>query len=154
MRRYGSKQDLWITILLWGGLGAGAWALLFTAEGDVPSLPVRLLLAGSIFVVPAALVYPLYYEVRASDLRVRCGLVRYTILGSEIESVTPSRNPVSSPAMSLDRLAIRYRRSGRERLLLISPAERAEFLQDLVGITPHLWYDGDQLVPKPAAVHA
>ncbi len=48
----------------------------------------------------------------------------------EIESVIPSRNLLSSPACSLDRLHVRYPSSRRG--VLISPEDESGFLSGLV----------------------
>jgi hypothetical protein len=42
--------------------------------------------------------------------------------------VDSTRNPLSSPAMSLDRLRIEY---GQGKAIMISPEPRAEFLRQL-----------------------
>jgi hypothetical protein len=46
----------------------------------------------------------------------------------DIISTEPSHNPASSPALSLDRLVIRY---GQGAELMISPKEMAEFIAEL-----------------------
>jgi hypothetical protein len=42
--------------------------------------------------------------------------------------VVPTRNPLSSPALSLDRLRIEY---GQGRAIMISPADKGPFLRAL-----------------------
>ena len=44
----------------------------------------------------------------------------------DITSVRRTRNPLSSPALSMDRLSIRY---GKGRRIMISPADQAGFLE-------------------------
>jgi hypothetical protein len=46
----------------------------------------------------------------------------------DIESAEPSRNPLASMALSLDRIAIKVR-TGRD--VLISPRDKAHFLREL-----------------------
>ena len=47
---------------------------------------------------------------------------------NEIKTVTPTSNPLSSPALSLDRLQINY---GRWGSIMISPKDKEAFIQDL-----------------------
>ena len=80
--------------------------------------------------------------VSAKVYRARC-----VPLG-EIESVTPSRNPLSSPACSLDRLHVRYR--GSKRGVLISPDDKAGFLHELVMRCPDLRLSGGRVERQDA----
>ena len=44
---------------------------------------------------------------------IRSAFLRWRIPIGDIESITPTRNPLSSPALSLDRLEIRHRADSR-----------------------------------------
>jgi len=66
--------------------------------------------------------------VTEDALIIHGGLFKKTILLSSILSVTETRNPLSSPAFSLDRLAIKF---GEGKTILISPKDKAGFLRDL-----------------------
>jgi len=68
------------------------------------------------------------YTLDAGSLFVRSGPFRWIIALREIQSVTPTRDARSSPALSLDRLRIEY---GKGRWILISPRDQTAFLQDL-----------------------
>jgi hypothetical protein len=59
----------------------------------------------------------------------------------EIESIVPTHDPRSSPALSLDRLRINYRRRGKLRAILISPADKEGFLRVMAAIAPKVWRD-------------
>ena len=59
--------------------------------------------------------------------------------------MTPTRNPLSSPALSLDRLRVTHRASSGERGLLISPADTAGFLAALAEHCPQLVRTSDGL---------
>ena len=56
-----------------------------------------------------------------------------------IDAVEPARNPLSSPACSLDRLRIEY---GAKRIM-ISPLDKAGFLRALAARAPQLEVSGD-----------
>jgi hypothetical protein len=66
-----------------------------------------------------------HYTVDGDTLRVACGPFRWKVPIDSIESVEATRNPLSSPALSLDRLRIRY---GKRRII-ISPADKSGFLK-------------------------
>jgi len=66
-----------------------------------------------------------HYTVADGDLRIVSGPFGWTIALSEITSIEPSRNLLSSPALSIDRLKVSY---GKRKFVLISPADKAGFL--------------------------
>jgi membrane protein YdbS with pleckstrin-like domain len=108
-----------------------------------PSQKVVALIGVVVFaVIYGGLVFPMRYLLTEQELVVRSGLVRQRIPYTEITRVTPTRNPLSSPALSLDRLRIE-RRSGRA--IMISPDERDDFLREL-ALRARLVRHGDGLV--------
>lgn len=73
-----------------------------------------------------------WYEIRDGELRVRCGPCRWRVPLATIDSVETAppleARTQSGPALSLDRMLIRYRNSGGSAELVVSPADRAGFL--------------------------
>ena len=63
-----------------------------------------------------------------------------------IREVRPTTNPLSAPALSLDRLRIDYEEGGRVRSLLVSPKDKEGFLQELRDAVPGSRIEGDRLV--------
>lgn len=126
---YRSAVDGWLIVLL--GLGA----LVATVSGSLVVVsgqgPERWI-AGLVTLVGVGL--PLWilrstsYTLTETELIVRSGPVRRRVAIADIVAITPTRNPLSAPALSLDRLRIDVRRGG---YILISPADRASFLADL-----------------------
>ncbi len=82
------------------------------------------------------------YEVSDTTLTVRSGPFTWVIALGDIVAIYPSRSLLSAPALSLDRIAIE--RKGSRVPLLISPADRDEFLQDLARRSPGLVKDGSR----------
>jgi hypothetical protein len=66
---------------------------------------------------------------------VRAGPFRWQVPLETLRSIRPTRSPLSSPALSLDRLELRY---GQGRVLLISPADGARFVAELSARAPHV----------------
>ena len=126
---YRSKLDWWLgailgfTILMSFGyaigmiLGGGTemwWAALIT------------LAAGGIF--PLWILLSTRYTLDDQILTVQSGPFRWRVPIAEITDIRPTSNPLSSPALSLDRLRIEY--SGR-RAIMISPKEKEHFLAEI-----------------------
>ena len=97
--------------------------------------------------VALLLAYPLYYEITSDELIVRCGLLmrRHIPIGS-IDGVKPDRNPVGAPAWSLDRLRVDYRKDTQPTFIMISPADKMAFMEELAGTATGLGLEGDRLV--------
>ncbi len=146
---YHSKRDWWLVLLLWvAAVGMGGAAIALWVE------PAPLgLRAGLTAVLAVSAVFTLWvlystrYSFERDRLVVRSGPFRWRVELDSIEEVVPTRNPLSSPACSLDRLRIRY---GRSRMgIMISPENKAAFLRDLVARVPSLELVGDKVVRKP-----
>jgi len=90
------------------------------------------------------LVFPMRYGLDDTHLQVRFGICRQRIPLADILEVHPTRNPLSSPALSLDRLHVQFGQ-GIFKTVMISPAERSRFLDDLAK-TAGLKREGDRLV--------
>ncbi len=119
-----SKVDTWLwgVILFTVGISAYAGGLCVLEGEWLAALLIGLF--GP--VVPLWLLFSTRYIVADNRLRVRAGPFSWVIPLDEITSVQPSRNPLSSPALSLDRLVIRY---GRGHSLMVSPREKDAFLR-------------------------
>jgi len=75
----------------------------------------------------------LNHEITASTLNIQSGFLRWHIPIAAIERVYPTRNPLSSPVLSLNRLQVDYRKGGKIGAILISPKNKAAFMQNLVA---------------------
>lgn len=103
---YASKVDWWLAALLvalplfvmgcgvrltflhvWLGLGVGVFGLLLGA-------------------LMARMLWPCHYVLTDRSLIIRCGWDEETILFTSIKSASPTRNPLSAPALSLQRVQI------------------------------------------------
>lgn len=128
-----------------GPLGLG---LSFIAVGGPlrPAGQTTLIIGAVTALVVLLLTYPLYYKITCDELVIRCGLVvNEHIRLSSIVRVQPTRNPLSAPAWSLDRLRVAYLVQGRERFTLISPTDKSAFLRDLAAVTEGLTWNGECL---------
>jgi hypothetical protein len=122
-------------------ISAGSIVITVLEDGDgIWAALLSLLVMAGIY---GGLLFPLYYRLEASALLVRFGLVRQRIPYDAITAVRPTHNPLSSPALSLRRLRVDYRRS----FVMISPVRRDEFL-DALAQRAGLVREGDKLRAK------
>ena len=68
------------------------------------------------------------YTLTDRELAVRSGPFHWHIPLRQITAVKPTKNPMSSPALSLDRLLIEHSDGSQ---IMISPERRRQFLDDL-----------------------
>ncbi|MCM3878882.1 MAG: PH domain-containing protein [Vicinamibacterales bacterium] len=124
--RFPSKIDVLVVVVLSATLGVlVAVVALGIRSGDFPawiSILGALPIAAALWIFAST-----YYLVSDTELLVRSGPVNRRIPLTEISNVTPTRNPLSSPALSLDRLEIAYGNSS----VLISPKDKDGFLRAL-----------------------
>src|SRR5690606_38964304 len=125
---YRSKLDWWLGALLGfailmsfgyaigmlvGGGGQMWWAALIT------------LLVGGIF--PLWILLSTRYTLDDEVLTVQSGPFRWRVPIAELTDIRPTSNPLSSPALSLDRLRIDYGRKS----IMISPKNKEHFLAEI-----------------------
>lgn len=125
--RFVSKVDGWIIPVIVVAIAGTIWALIAVMITETPWL-IRIAVAAVtalVIVLLFSIFTRTHYTVAQGELRVVSGPFRRTIPLSEITSIEPSRNPLSSPALSLDRLKVFY---GKKKFVLISPADKAGFL--------------------------
>lgn len=124
-----SAVDAWVRVVLLSVPAVAIGTLvvsIVTGEG----IAAAVLAAGFIAVLYGVLVHPVRYGLDDTQLTVRFGLIRRHLRYDQISAVRPTRNPLSSPALSLDRLRVEYGR-GFLSAVMISPAPRDEFLDEL-----------------------
>ena len=102
--------------------------------------PLEAILTMAAVVLPTgALTLHLFFQTdyRLNDrheLLIRSGfLYNKVVTIGDIRSIRPTRNPLSAPAASLDRLELKI---GKWEVVLISPEDPSEFIKDLKAINP------------------
>jgi len=126
--RFSSKVDSWLVpvmVLAMAGLLAALIGVLVTPN----PWPVRALVAAvsvAVVLLLFAVFRGTHYTITEQELRIVSGPFRWTVPIDEITAIAPSRNPLSSPALSLDRLKISY---GKRKFVLISPSDKAGFMR-------------------------
>lgn len=128
-RVYTSKIDTWFALVLVAVVSVFFIvfvSVLMSGKTSAILLAIPALIVGAGF--PLWLMKSTNYTLSDKTLLVRCGPFKWRVPMNEIKSVTPTSNPLSSPALSLDRLQINY---GRWGSIMISPKDKEAFIQDL-----------------------
>jgi hypothetical protein len=148
VRQYAPKYDLWLvvavlsTVFIPLALGTVAISIGDVWPGVIGAFGGVLL----IVVVLLGLAWPVRYVLDGATLRVRAGWwLRWEVPVASIEEVIPVRTAYSSPAWSVDKLQVSYRRCGELDFLLIAPRDRHTFLDDLARLDAELEWDEHEL---------
>lgn len=125
-----SKVDLWLAAVLFGSVALCFFPVFFEG-GLIIGLAVGIPMAVFIFL---QWVNTKYY-IRDEHVVIK-GILKDTLIPiSSITSVRPTRNPLSAPALSMDRLEINH---GKYDFALISPLEKERFVEELLKINPQI----------------
>jgi hypothetical protein len=127
-----SKRDWWLGLLIWGlVLLAAVPALLKPGKGQFIIMIAVILFVGWVW-------FGTGYAISDDELRIRCGPFRQRIPLQEIKEIKKTRSPLSAPACSLDRMEIGY---GKSKRVMISPADKENFIKTIVEKSPHIQLD-------------
>ena len=125
-----SKKDWWLGIILWGSALTPFAIYIFSTPPNSLLLFIGLVL----IILIGWLWFKTGYTINDKELIAQSGPFRSKIPLENIRKVSHTRNPLSSPALSLDRLDIEY--SGG--FILISPADKNTFLNVLKERCPKI----------------
>lgn len=129
-KRFASKIDWWLIAILMGsvilvvvGLGVS-----INQDPDPTHAAVAVSLTLLFLALIGSVLFRTYYQVNGNNLRIVSGPFHWNVPIDQIISVERTRNPLSSPALSLDRLRIRY---ADKKSIMISPADQRRFVKAL-----------------------
>lgn len=145
IRWYRSRTDWWIALCLCVPPTASAIVLtsaIVAGRQSETAIAVGVMLL--VFGIYMGLIFPMRYGLNDQELTVRFGLCRQRIPLHSIREVRRTRNPLSSPALSLDRLHVQFG-DGFFKAVMISPLDRDEFLDD-IRERAGLVRDGERLI--------
>lgn len=134
-----SRVDGWLAASLVATSAICLLAIVALALLESPRIVamVTVLLPG--VVLPVWLLCATDYRLDDSVLRIRCGPFSWRLPLRDIRAVTATRSPLSSPALSMDRLRIDH---GRSRFVMISPEDKQAFIQELRRRVPTIQVHG------------
>lgn len=128
---YRSKIDWWLMALLFLPFG---WALVESVLTKDFEDAIILIV---IFVVIMVLLLQIKYVVVNGNLEVKTGLLGTQRIDiREIRTISKTFNPLSAPALSINRLEIKY--GNNHDYILISPRHRDKFIAELKAVNPDI----------------
>ena len=125
MKIYKSKVDWWLVVLILGVFGYPI----------VDGILMQEYLLSVVFSLVLVLFYflskTIKYVIKGDSLMIWKTQIKI----NSIRKIYKTNNPLSSPALSLDRIAIVYNKYDE---VLISPKERKQFVEDLLKVNPDI----------------
>ncbi|WP_226537253.1 PH domain-containing protein [Fictibacillus halophilus] len=134
--KFTTKRDVWLGLILFGSIGYGtflSYSALISEKAEIGESIFAILLNLVIILFICWLWFSTYYVLDDKELVIRCGPINKRIPYREITSAHKTWNPLSSPALSLKRIHIKYQFG----IALISPKDRDKFLRQLKERCPH-----------------
>ncbi len=144
---YPSRVDHWIgALILLLVLGGVAGMIAGAAQWSTNTGAAATLLASGAFTVLliVVLVWPVRYTITDTHIIIRFGLIRTRLELSAVTAIKPSRNLLSSPALSIDRLKVEHNRGGIG-FILLSPVDKEAFMRDIASRVPTLTYENGEV---------
>ena len=133
--RFKTKVDWWLQLIFAGFIIATILAIAGVFAGGTGSFIIAIVFAP----VSILIILPIWlntsYLMDESSLQVQCGFIKHAKIDyGLILSVSEALNPISSPALSFDRLEIQYRNkySVAVRTIIISPKDKQGFIKHLL----------------------
>lgn len=138
MRVFRSKVDATMVMFIVVPIFIAVALIAIQSHGDWR--PIAIVLG-----VVALLSIPMTWSLRATDyridgdeLRIRSGFLSWRVPIHSIQSIQPTRDMSSAPALSLDRLAIHYWIGGERKTILVSPLDKRGFIDALRAVNPSI----------------
>lgn len=97
---------------------------------------ILLLITALIIVLLCILFFGTKYVIEEDELIVYGGLYKKRIQIKQIRSLRPSKNPLSAPAMSIDRIEITF--DPHIQVVLVSPKDKELFVKKLLEVNPNI----------------
>ena len=126
MQTFKSKIDVWLgSILTFSILLCLGASVAIGLRLDFVNLLLATFVALTGAILPLWVIMTTRYIVENETLKIKSGPFTWLIPTKNISSVKETRTPLSSPALSLDRLEIKY--SGG-KTVMVSPIDKTAFL--------------------------
>jgi len=132
--KFKAKVDWWLHLIFSGLIIVNIWAGIDVIIGGSSGMILAVIFTPlSIFLIIPMWVNT-YYLFENNMLIVKCGFIRYAKVDCElVTKVFETKNPISSPAPSLDRLEVCYKAKNDHftRSVIISPMDKQGFIEQL-----------------------
>lgn len=142
---FSSKKDIWFFLIFWGFILFIIFFYIFGGEPfgwqiitykSVPGYIISALMIGILL----WMWFTTGYKIEKDMIEVKSGPFNSTIKIEEIKKINITKNPITAPALAIDRLEITY---GKYKVIYVSPKKEREFLDLLLTINPRIQADLD-----------
>lgn len=136
--RFYSKKDRWLAVLLWLTILSLMTVLVKSYTTSEFNTIVFVILSVALLATSLFLLwvwFSTYYVLKDNDLLIQSGPIKKVIKYTSIKSLQKTANPLSGPALSLQRIEIIY---DLYNITLISPKNRDQFIAILEDKCPHI----------------
>lgn len=142
-----TKKDIWFFLITWGFILFMILIYIFGGEPVGSQLITYKSVPGYII---SALILTLLlwiwfgtgYKVEGELLKLKFGPFKSKINIKEIKKISRTKNPFTAPALSVDRLEIRF---GKYDVINISPKNENELIHSLLVVNPNIQIDKNSL---------
>lgn len=97
---------------------------------------VMIIITVLIIILLALLIFGTKYVIDGDELIIYGGVYKKRIKIAQITSLRPTKNPLSAPAMSLDRIEILF--DPHSQITLVSPKDKEMFVKKLLEMNPDI----------------
>ncbi|MGV9004644.1 PH domain-containing protein [Flavobacterium sp.] len=125
MKIYRSKVDWWLMAIIFVPFAA------IFVKGIIDRKIEMIITAVGMIGLILLLLWKIKYKIESTTLTVWFTKIEI----KSIKKIYKTRNPLSSPALSIDRIAIVYNKYDE---ILISPKDQVQFIEDLLKINPEI----------------
>ena len=125
MKIYRSKIDWWLMAIIFV-----PFAVIFVKgimDNEIEMIATSLVLVLLVLL----LLWKIKYKIEGTILTVWFTKIEI----KSIKKIYKTRNPLSSPALSIDRIAVVYNKYDE---VLISPKDKVQFVEDLLKVNPDI----------------
>ncbi len=132
---YKSKVAKWYLCTCAGVVVAFVWSL-FLCYYSTWVLLIDVVFMGMCIGLMLDMLFHTDYTIKEDKLKIRCGvLFNMTLSIDRITEISHNPTILSSPALSLERIGLRY---GRTNWVYVSPKNQEDFISDLKSINPRI----------------
>jgi hypothetical protein len=141
-KKYKSKVDNWLTVV--AILPVVICIIFGFNQNDIPSAITSIAISIIILAFFVHLYFSTFYTIRNSKLNIKSSFyLYYSIDIQSINKIEKSNSWEKAPALSMDRLEIKYNEKPAVRYnfydsVIISPKNKKEFIEDLLKINPQI----------------
>ncbi|MEC6391420.1 PH domain-containing protein [Acinetobacter pittii] len=127
---YKSSVDIWLIIVFLVCSIFIAYQLLelIQTEGSLGKIIVNFIVLIVFLVIVWHPYFTTKYTINDNKLFIKSGFFSWTVNINQIIDIKPEKSLNASPALSLDRIKITYKKGSDSKTILISPKDKDDFL--------------------------